>query len=456
MHALPNSRKRFSGLTGGALASAPGLKSAGAHYLVFTSGQQLINLPAMKIYALILCLAVLQSAFAAEPLYPSLDGRVMCGYQGWFRTENDQNHAGWVHWVSRREGQYRPTVDYLPDVTEAAPEELCPLPLTFKAGATAKVFSSDNRDTVSRHFRWMKEYGIDGVFVQRFPTSFYRRNAEPSPFRASGDRVLGYCRDAAAANGRSYTLMFDLSGLGANAAEIVTTDWKHLNETGVILGAKDTAWQHHNGRPLISIWGVGFNDNRRYDLEACEKLVDFFKAEGCSVLLGLPFYWRTLGRDTMTDKRLHDVIRKADIVHSWSVGRFRDTAGVRHAEKEWVEDNAWCSANNLTFMPVVFPGFSWGNLKGEPNAIPRRGGAFLWEQFIAVQRAGVKCVYVAMFDEVDEGTQIFKTEIHPPQGEGFEFQSFGDLPSDHYLWLTGEATHQFRSGKPFPAEMPKR
>ncbi len=410
----------------------------------------------MKFYALLLSTALLHGTLAAEPLYPSLEGRVMCGYQGWFRTENDQNNAGWVHWVHRRDGSYVPAIDYLPDVSEAAPEELCALPLKFKEGKTARVFSSDNRATVDRHFRWMEQYGIDGVFVQRFPTSFYRRNAEPSPFRASGDRVLAYCRDAAAAHGRSYTLMFDLSGLGSNAAEIVISDWRHLTSTGVIRSTADTAWQHHNGRPLISIWGVGFNDNRKYDLEACEKLVDFFKAEGCAVLLGTPFYWRTLERDTLPDKRLHAIIRKADIVHSWSVGRFRDSNGVRHAEKEWAADHAWCVADNLTFMPVLFPGFSWGNLKGEPNTIPRRGGEFLWEQFAAAQRTGVKCVYVAMFDEVDEGTQIFKIDNNPPQGEGFEFQSYGELPSDHYLWLTGEATRLFRSGKPFPAAMPRR
>lgn len=410
----------------------------------------------MKLTIFALFFALIHHTLMADPLYPSLNGRVMCGYQGWFRTANDQNNAGWVHWVRKQHGEYTPTIDYLPDVSEAAPQELCALPLKFKGDAQAMVFSSDNRDTVHRHFQWMREYGIDGAFVQRFPTSFYRRNAEPTPFRKSGDRVLGYCREAAAANGRSYTLMFDLSGLGENAAEIVIQDWQHLIATGVIRGAQDTAWQHHNGRPLVSIWGVGFNDNRRYDLAACERLVDFFKAEGYAVLLGTPFYWRSLNRDTVDDKHLHDIIRKADVVHSWSVGRYRDTNGVLHAEKEWAENIVWCAANQLTFMPVVFPGFSWANLKGNANAIPRRDGAFLWEQFAAAQRAGAGCVYVAMFDELDEGTQIFKTNTHPPQGEGFEFQSFDALPSDHYLWLTGEAARQFRTGQPLPLKMPKR
>jgi len=110
----------------------------------------------------------------------------------------------------------------------------------------------------------------------------------------------------------------------------------------------------------------------------------------------------------------------------------------------------------LLFMPVVFPGFRWLNLQGRQDGIPRRGGAFLWEQFAAARRAAANCAYVAMFDEIDEGTQIFKVNNAPPCGEGFAFQSYGALPSDHYLWLTGEATRLFRSAEPFPAAPPAR
>ena len=400
--------------------------------------------------------AAASQAAGAPPLYPSLEGRVLCGYQGWFRTPDDQAKAGWRHYLRQRDGAWLPVNDYLPDVSEAKAEERCRMPLACADGGVAEVVSSDSRSTVSRHFAWMQQYGIDGVFVQRFPTDFYGRDLAPAPFRDSGDRVLGYCREAAAANGRSYSLMYDLSGLGSNADAVVMADWRHLVGTGVVRGTNDVAWQCHKGKPVIALWGVGFNDNRRYGLDACERLVDFFKGEGCAVLLGAPFYWRSLKADTVSDERLHAVLRKADIVHSWSVGRFGDEAGVRRAEALWREDAAWCAESGLTFMPVVFPGFSWGNLKGTSNGIPRRDGAFLWSQFAAAKRAGAGCAYVAMFDEVDEGTQIFKVNHAPPNGEGFNYLSYGSLPSDHYLWLVGEATRLFRSHAMFPDAAPKR
>lgn len=397
------------------------------------------------------------SASATQPLWPSLEGRVLCGYQGWFRTPTDSAQAGWRHYVRQRNGAASPVTDYLPDVSETTPQERAQLPLTCKDGGIAEVLSSDNPATVDRHFAWMKQYGIDGVMVQRFPSDMYNKaTLTPSDFRASGDRVLRYCKDAAVKYGRSYTLMYDLSGLNASAAEIVIADWKHLVSSGVIRGEQDSAWQHHKNKPLIALWGVGFNDKRKYDLTTCERLVDFFKKEGYAVLLGVPFRWRSLEADAIPDKHLLDIIHKADVVHSWSVGRYRHEQVKSYAEKVWRDDVAWCQKAGLTFMPVVYPGFSWKNLKGVTTDIPRHDGAFLWSQFETAKRLGAPCVYVAMFDEVDEGTQIFKVNNKPPRGDAFIYQSYGSLPSDHYLWLTGQATKTFRASKPFLPTMPIR
>ena len=111
----------------------------------------------------------------------------------------------------------------------------------------------------------------------------------------------------------------------------------------------------------------------------------------------------------------------------------------------------------MDYLPVVFPGFSWHNLKpADPlNKIPRLKGEFLWGQFVAAKKAGASMIYVAMFDEVDEGTAIFKCTNNPPVGEN-KFLTYEDLPTDHYLWLTGEAGRMLRGEFPIHERVPAR
>ena len=96
-------------------------------------------------------------------------------------------------------------------------------------------------------------------------------------------------------------------------------------------------------------------------------------------------------------------------------------------------------------MPVVFPGFSWFHQKGDPlGKTPRLKGEFFWSQIVGAQRAGADMIYVAMFDEVDEGTAIFKCTNNPPTGDGVPFLTYEGLPSDYYLWLAGQAGRLLR------------
>ena len=101
-------------------------------------------------------------------------------------------------------------------------------------------------------------------------------------------------------------------------------------------------------------------------------------------------------------------------------------------------DLAWCREHGKQFMPVVFPGFSWHNMfpKSPSNQIPRLKGRFLNAQFEADIASGVRMIYQAMFDEVDEGTAIFKVTNDPPLGAS-PFVTYEGLPSDYYLKLVG-------------------
>jgi hypothetical protein len=207
---------------------------------------------------------------------------------------------------------------------------------------------------------------------------------------------------------------------------------------------QDRAYLRHQGRPLVAVWGIGFNDGRAYTLAECDRLVDFLKNDpqygGNTVLLGIPTGWRTLDRDAIADSALHPTLLKADILSPWTVGRYNSPqAAARHATERWQPDIAWCREHGKEYLPVVFPGFSWHNMRPQfpLNQIPRLKGEFLWRQFIAAKSAGATMIYQAMFDEVDEGTAIFKCTNDPPTGES-QFVAEPGLPSDHYLWLCGQ------------------
>ena len=64
-------------------------------------------------------------------------------------------------------------------------------------------------------------------------------------------------------------------------------------------------------------------------------------------------------------------------------------------------------------------------------------------------------IYVAMFDEIDEGTAIMKCGGPRPVGAS-PFVDLSDVPTDHYLWLTGQIGRMLRGEIPATAELPKR
>jgi len=49
-----------------------------------------------------------------------------------------------------------------------------------------------------------------------------------------------------------------------------------------------------------------------------------------------------------------------------------------------------------------------------------------------------------MFDEIDEGTCIFKVDHNPPSSAESQFTNYEGLPSDYYLWLTGKGGEALR------------
>lgn len=419
------------------------------------------------LYYIVIAIASLfirQSLFAqtegrGKPIYSAYTGLVMAGYQGWFAAEGDDSHRGWYHYRGRG-GAFEPgvsSVDFWPDMREY--KKKYKSPFKFADGSDAYLYSAYDEESVDLHFKWMKEYGIDGVHMQRFVAEIKSASG-----KRHFNKVLQSALKAAKKYGRAISVMYDLSGCRSEDIALVDADWKELVKTFKLTDPEvNPTYLWHRGKPLMTIWGVGFNDRRRYTIADVDQLVDRLKSpdHGVSVMLGVPYYWSSLGRDTEPSEALHTLVRKADIVMPWAVGRYNSET---FDPSVVARDIAWCTTNNVDYVPLVFAGFSWGNMHNNPkiyHQIPRLKGDFFWQQVAAAKQAGAKALYIAMFDEIDEGTAIFKTANEkdtPLNGEkGLRFVGIeDDLPTDHYLWLAGQAAAWFHGKPGYGAERPER
>jgi hypothetical protein len=287
----------------------------------------------------------------------------------------------------------------------------------------------------------MAQYGIDGVFVQRFLVNLKR---------PSFDRVLDHVRVSAARTGRVYAMCYDLTGAPKNKLyDLLVADWKRLvDETKV---TADDRYLHHNGKPVLFVWGF-FSD--RFDARLAHRIIDFFKTDrryGVTLIGGCPWHWRA-----EKDAEWAKALRRFDVISPWNVGNVMKVGGQKHAATGyWQEDVAAAKKAGMAYLPVLYPGFGWTNLKGKMAAgqtIPRLGGAFYWRQFTTAAELGMDMAYVAMFDEVDEATAIFKVSNTPPTQA--TFATYDGLPADWYLRLTGEGTKVIRGERRPQKELP--
>ncbi|NDV84056.1 glycoside hydrolase family 71/99-like protein [Bacteroides sp. 51] len=390
------------------------------------------------------------SAQAVPKRYNSYKGLVMAGYQGWFNAPDDGADRGWYHYKGNN--GFTPgscTVDMWPDVSEY--EKTYQTTFSFEDGSPAYVFSSYDESTVNLHFSWMKEYGLDGVFMQRFVGEIKNKSG-----KHHFDKVLASAMKAANQYERAICVMYDLSGMQSGDEQVLLND---IEEIAVKHSLKDRtknpSYLYHNGKPLVTVWGVGFNDNRRYGLKEAEYIINGLKARGFSVMLGIPTYWRELKTDTEANPGLHRLIKKCDVVMPWFVGRYNE-AGYENFRKHIKEDIAWAKKNNVDYAPLSFPGFSWRNMKPRDTPIERNKGNFLWKQLAGALASGAEMLYVAMFDEIDEGTAIFKCAKRVPVGKSVFVPIEEELQTDHYLWLVGEAGRMLRKEVPLQMAQPKR
>jgi hypothetical protein len=397
--------------------------------------------------------------FSVDP--STLDRKLMMGYQGWFACPGDGAALNrWVHWFrNNTPTATNATVDFWPDIAELDADELFATGMTLPGGSPARVYSAYKQKTVVRHFRWMKDNNLDGVFLQRFSSGL----SDPNHF-AFKNQVAANVRLGAETYGRVFAIMYDISGQNATTlVSTLTNDWAYLVNTLHVTSSP--AYLRHRGKPIVTIWGFGFNDRPGAPDDALT-VINWFKAAGCTVMGGVPTNWRTLTGDSQTNAAWATAYRAFDIISPWAVGRYSTLGGADTFKSNYiVPDRAECVVRSIDYMPVVFPGFSWKNLKSTTtnppalNQIPRNGGSFYWRQVYNVISANCTLIYGAMFDEVDEGTAMFKlaptpNEL-PVEGTFVPLNIDGyNLSSDWYLRLADQAGKMLRGEIPVTSTIP--
>ena len=368
-------------------------------------------------------------------------GKITVGYQGWFTAAGDGGPLnGWWHYGQDWQKTPSPVNEALkswPDVRDYDRVYQTGYQ-NLGNGRPASLFSSYDQPTVDTHFRWMRENGLDTAALQRF-----------NPVGGEGpirDAVTVKVRNAAEEFGRKFFIMYDVSGW-TDMQQQIKDDW-----TGKMRAyAASPAYARQNGKPVVGIWGFGFDDaNHPWNAAACLDVINWFKAQGVYVMGGTPTHWRQGEGDSRTG--FAEVYHAYDMISPWMVGRIGDATG-----SDWfytnvtVPDVQECVAAGIDYQPCVLP--------GDLQERQRAHGDFMWRQFYNVIRAGAPAIYISMFDEYNEGNQIAKTaETTAFVPAGSKFLALDEdgtkCSADYYLRLTGDGGRMLKGQLALTATRP--
>ncbi|MBO3676446.1 xylosidase [Streptomyces sp. NEAU-YJ-81] len=352
-------------------------------------------------------------------------GKVTVGYQGWFACAGDGAPInGWWHWAANMSQPPSPDntgIHSWPDMREYTKSYRTNYS-NLNNGQPATLFSSYDQQTVDTHFRWMQQYAIDTAALQRF-----------NPFSPEGptrDAMATKVRSAAERYGRKFYIMYDATGWLDMKSQL-KQDWTDKMKAHTA----SSAYARQNGKPVVGIWGFGFNEaNKPWSAADCLDVVNWFKAQGCYVMGGVPTHWRSGNEDSRPGYM--GVYHAFNMLSPWMVGRIGNIADTdRFFSGVNTPDQADCNANGIDYQPCVLP--------GDTQSRQRAHGDFMWRQFYNMVRVGAQGIYISMFDEYNEGNQIAKTAENAsmvPAGSGiWALDEDGTVcSSDYYLRLTGD------------------
>lgn len=333
------------------------------------------------------------------------NNKIFCGYQGWYSCDGDGSSRGFSHWSRNKKNLNRKNllVDMWPFMNEYQKK--------YSVLKNHNLFSNMDFQTTLKHFQWMRQYEIDGIFKQRFLVRIkdeFERKVLMNVVRASEK------------TNRLFAISYDTSKADkTKIMSILKEDWKNIEKL-----VQKPNYIKYKGKPVIGI----FCFYRRYmTKKIAQQIIDFYKKKGLAIM------GHTINCAFFLDFTWNKIFKQLDIICPWDVGY---TKPIFNTNKVF---NLWFLNRLISkkVMPIIYPGFRWQNLKRNEKTlyIPRNKGKFMWAQFCKAKKLGFKAVFIAMFDELNESTAIFKTSRTPPKNANL---IANDLKPDGYLKITKE------------------
>lgn len=212
--------------------------------------------------------------------------------------------------------------------------------------------------------------------------------------------------------GKVFMVEYDLSDLSTNDVNNLTAIVQEDFTNVVLPLTSSPSYLHENGKPVFMIFGEGIRTN--VSPAQCMTLNTQVKNYGFHLVVAPNWPWYR-AYDVNTQDPYAPAYNQADTISPWAVGSY--AAGQdytnQHQTRKAAQDPILI-ANNQTYAPVIWPGSSWHNLQYNGNTpplqyaydqFPRNKGQFLQQQIDTVLADNsTYFVFVAMFDEVNEGT----------------------------------------------------
>ena len=263
----------------------------------------------------------------------------------------------------------------------------------------------------------MQENSIDGILVQRF----YGQFEDPSFIQ-----LLDQIRTSAEKYGRTFAVEYDLSPVVSSDFSNVISELLDDYSTNITPLISSSAYLHHEGRPVLELWGFGLNKTKLLAAD-CSTIFHALRSANPNpyIVLGLQGYWAL---DATQNSDFYDVYIQADVIQPWAVGVYGNDNYQSFYNNTSVTDKARTDQLGIKYAPSVTPGGSARNrdVNGGPLG-NRYNGTFYEAQLENMLDLKPFFVFGAMFDEYPES----KSNLRSMHG-------FLDLEADDKARFTGD------------------